>query len=223
MNAQRARRAELLAQQQAAERGANWGVNAQRAKLAERQQKVRRQEQRIETVRVQNRQDLRDAKARFENKVDRTREQLRRRSDRLDHRAHVIRHHNRVHYPVRHVVKHHRPVVIHRPTTVIHKPAVIYKPYRSSYYRHDHYKDHDHFGFSIRIGDSATFHYENGFRRHHCCTGGYYVWRWVPALKVVRYDHCGDPYTVVIRPGYHKRVWITHTCRSRTHYYSPYW
>jgi len=114
------------------------------------------------------------------------------------------------------VVKRHKPVVIH-------KPSVIYKHHRSHYYPNDRYKDHSGFGFSIRIGDSTSFHYENGHRRHHCCTGGYYTWRWVPALKVTRYDYCGDPYTAVIRPGYHKRVWVTHTCRLRTHYYSRYW
>ena len=37
-----------------------------------------------------------------------------------------------------------------------------------------------------------------------------------------RYDDYGDPYTVVIRAGYYKRVWVTHHCRFGLHVYNIY-
>ncbi len=194
------------------ERGANWGVNAQRKKLGERQATVRHQEQKVVQKRQAERHDLRVAKQRFDNKVQRTNHVLYRRDQRLDTRADALRRGS-----------HRRPVVIHKPV-VVNRSRHGKKHYGHGVLRnHDRYNRHNNygnFGLSFIFGNASYFHYEYGYRRHHCCTGGYYIWQWEPPLEVTRYDEYSDPYTVVIRAGYYHRVWIPHYCRySRHHYY----
>ncbi len=174
------------------QRGAHWGVNAQRKKLAERQARTRKQETRLEHRRTEQRQELREAKHRFEDKIDRQKQQLRERDRRLDDRAKAL------HHASRHV----------------------YSSHRSSHtYHHDHsHHDRSRFGISFRIGSRYPTHSRvYGHHRSSCCSGGYWTWKWVKPLVVTRYDRCGYPYTVVIRAGYYKRVWVPHYCRLGLH------
>jgi hypothetical protein len=192
-------------------RDPNWGVNAQRKKLNERQAVARKQEQQIKKKRLELQQR--------DNRLDNRAEALRRTS----HRRSTVRHGDRT--------RHHKPVVI-RERVVVHKPVhrpvyrPVYKPTRPYGHgvlrRHDDDNRYGSYGVYFRFGNASYFHYEHGHRRHYCCTGGYYFWRWVPAMEVTRYDAYGDPYTVVIRAGYYKRVWAPHYCRYHRHTYYRY-
>lgn len=207
---QKERTAQARASKRAAnERGANWSVKAQRKKLNERQATVRRQEQKLIQKKQAARQELRVAKLRFGNKVKRTNQAMYRRDQRLDARADAFRHNSPrkpvVDYRSRHGNKYHGHGVLRN-----HNRHVS---------RHN---NHTNFGFHIIFGNASSFHYEYGHRRHYCCTGGYYIWRWEPPLEVIRYDDYGEPYNVVIRAGYYHRVWIPHYCRHNRHFYYRY-
>lgn len=186
------------------DRGDNWGVNAQRKKLAERQARVHTQEKKLEVKKIEQRQDLREAKQRLENKIQHQKQELRARDSRLDARADALRH-----------------AANHTYTRPTHTRS-FYKP---DYDRHDrHHDDHNKVSVRFSFGNyyPSGFYYINGFRRHNCCTGGYWTWQWVRPLVVTRYDDCGNPYTVVIRAGYQKRVWLPHHCRHGLHVYYRY-
>ncbi len=185
------------------DRGDNWGVNAQRNKLAQRQEIVRTQEKKLEVKRIEERKDLRQAKEKFEDKAQREKQELRARDNRLDARADALRHASQHTY---------------------NPPAYGHSFHKPDYDRHDgHHDGHNKLG--IRIGFGSYYpssYYYNSFSRHACCTGGYWTWRWVPPLTVTRYDDYGNPYTEVIRDGYHQRVWVPHYCRTGLHIYYRY-
>ena len=199
------------------ERGANWGVNAQRKKLEERQREIRQKNKRLEEKAKQQRQDLREAKDKFAVRVDKQKQILRQRDDRLDAKAQAIRHAAHHNKPVKPFSSTHHYKNTHR-THINH--GIYRKPTHSTHYRH-HDHDRSKFGISFHIGSnhSSGFYYVNGHKRHHCCTGGYYTWKWVRPVVATCYDACGLPYTKVVRRGYHKRVWIPHHCTSRLHVY----
>lgn len=198
------------------DRGDNWGVNAQRNNLDERQDKVRSQEQRIEQKRIEDRQDLREAKQKFDDKIQRQKQELLARDHRLDAKAQSLRHASHVGTLPQHSSHGH---------STYSKPSYGHGAYKHDYYKHDsHHDDHGKLGIHFSFGNyhSTGFYYVDGYRRHHCCTGGYYTSRWVPPLIVTRYDDYGDPYTVVIREGYYHRVWVPHYCRFGLHVYHRY-
>ncbi len=200
-------------------RGANWGVNAQKKKLAERQAIVRKQEQRLEQKRIEQRQDLREAKQRFANNVQATKQVLRQRDARLDDKARALRwaaNHDRTRYRAPYVhYRAPRPKVYYTP-----RPYYGYRPSSCVYKRDYDYCDWgDIFSVRVILGTDCGYHYEHGHRRHDCCTGGYYIWKWCEPVLETRYDYYGEPYTVVIADGYWKRVWTPHYCRYGIHFY----
>ncbi len=203
-------------------RGANWGTNAQRKNIKARQQQVRHQELRVEEKARGHRQGLRVQTNHLKDRVAHQRQELRERDHRLDQRAQTLRH--KAQYVSRntHYSRPTKTVVHHKSTR--HSGSSYGKYGHSKYGYSNRHNNHSRLGFRISFGshDSASFYYDHGHRRHTCCKGGYYTTTWVPALRTTRYDYCGNPYTVVIRAGYYKKIWVDHYCRLNRHHYKRY-
>lgn len=86
---------------------------------------------------------------------------------------------------------------------------------------HRRRSNHDGFGFRISFGshNRARVVYSHNYSDRSCCTSGYYINRWVPAVTSVRYDDDNRPYTVVIRDGYNSQQWVPGRCSRGIHHH----
>jgi len=83
---------------------------------------------------------------------------------------------------------------------------------RSNYsfsFRYGNHHGNSHYGGSIRYGSGYGYGHHS---RCHRCGGGYYSRVWVEPVYTTYYDDYGNPYSRIIRAGYYRNVWVSHTC-----------